>query len=138
MELVDCLYGKALRIYILLGNVSIPHRPVLKTEENVITKIRIVLNCSLKIKNFPSLNESAYQGIDLLSNLFELLLKIRNDKYLMMSEIKHAFLSIKLKTDEDKNKFSNFWIDSSGNLEAYRYRTIVFGYISSPFDETFD
>ena len=56
----------------------------------------------------------------------------------MMSDIKHAFLSIKLKTDEDKNKFSNFWIDSSGNLEAYRYRTIVFGYISSPFDETFD
>ena len=51
----------------------------------------------------------------------------------MMSEIKHAFLSIKLKTDEDENKFSIFWIDPSGNLVAYCYRTIVFGFISSPF-----
>ena len=85
------------------------------------------------MKNSPSPNESAYQGIDLLSNLFEFLLKIQNDKYLMMSDIKHAFLSIKLRTDEDKNNFSIFWIDPSGNLVAYRYQTIVFGFISSPF-----
>ena len=111
MELVDCLYGKALRIrdeYIPLGNASIPHRPGLKTEENVTTKIRIVLNCYLKIKNSPSLNESAYQGINLISYLFELLLKIRNNKYLMMIDIKHVFLSIELKTDENKNEISIF------------------------------
>ena len=39
--------------------VWIPHRPVLKYDPQVTTKIRIVLNCSLKVQNSPSLNEAA-------------------------------------------------------------------------------
>ena len=114
-------------------HVWIPHRPVIKQQDNVTTKLRIVLNCSLKIGNSPSLNEAAYPGIDLLSNMMELLIKIRNNKYFVMSDIKQAFLMIKIKTESDRNKFSILWKDTEGNLVGYRYKSIVFGFISSPF-----
>ena len=50
----------------------------------------------------------------------------------MLSDIKQAFLMIKLSNEQDKNRFCFFW--KRGNkLVSYRYRTVVFGYTSSPF-----
>ena len=57
--------------------VRIPHRPVLEEDPQVTTKLRIVLNCSLKVQNTPSLNEASYSGINLLNDLLQLLIKIR-------------------------------------------------------------
>ena len=111
----------------------IPHRPVLKTEEQVTTKIRPVFNCSLKSsKELPSLNEAAYPGIDLLSSLLKLMLVFRTNEYTLLSDIKQAFLMIRLKNEFDKNRFCFFW-KRRNKLVKFRYRTIVFGYTSSPF-----
>ena len=44
--------------------VWIPHRPVLKEEANITTKIRPAFNCSVKIDNATSHNEAAYAGIN--------------------------------------------------------------------------
>jgi len=117
---------------ILSDHVFVPHRPVVRTESNVTTKVRPVLNCSLKLGNAPSLNEAAYPGIDLVNNLLQLLIKVRSDKYLVLSDIKAAFLMIKLNLDSDRNKFTILW-RCNGKLVAYRYTTIVFGFITSPF-----
>ena len=114
-------------------NIWIPHRPVCKSESQVTTKVRAVLNCSLKRGQSPSLNEAAFPGIDLLGNLLKLLIGIRHDDFLVLSDIKSAFLQIKLKTDYDKNKFCILFRDSDGTLRAYRYCTLVFGYAASPF-----
>ena len=113
--------------------VWIPHRPVIKTEEQVTTKIRPVFNCSLKTKKeFPSLNEAAYPGIDLMGSILKLLLYFRTNKIVLLSDIKQAFLMIRLKEEEDRNRFCFFWkVDN--RLITYRYKTIVFGYTSSPF-----
>ena len=48
--------------------IWIPHRPVIRTEVNVMTKIRPVFNCSLKMGKSPSLNGAAFPGIDLMDN----------------------------------------------------------------------
>ena len=111
----------------------IPHRPVIKMEEQVTTKIRPVFNCSLKTnKALPSLNKVAYPGIDLMGSIFKLLFYFRTNRLVMLSDIKQAFLMIKLKNEFDKRRFCFFW--KRGNkLVAYRYKTIVFGYTSSPF-----
>lgn len=114
-------------------HVWVPHRPVVKHDEQSTTKVRIVLNCSLKIKDTPSLNEAAYAGIDMMNNLLELLLKLRFHKYFVISDIRQAFLNIMLKDEEDRNKFSILWINKEGKLTAFRYRTIVFGFVNSPF-----
>ena len=111
----------------------IPHRPVIRTEEQITTKIRPVFNCSLKTrKELPSLNEAAYTGIDLMGSILKLLFYFRTNKYAMISDIKQAFLMVKLAREYDKNRFCFFW--RRGNrLVTYRYKTIVFGYTSSPF-----
>ena len=115
------------------NHIWIPHRPVIKHEQHVTTKIRPVLNCSLKIGNFPSLNEASYPGVDLLSDLLTLLFKIRTNAILAVSDVRKAFLQIRLSEDVDKNRFSILWQTQDGNLIAYRYRTLVFGLAASPF-----
>lgn len=112
--------------------IFIPHREVVRTDETCTQKIRPVLNCSLKVGNSPSLNEASFPGVDLMSNLFELLVGLRHDKYLMTSDVRRAFLQIKIKDDYDRNKFCILWV-RDGKLVAYRYTSIVYGYVASPF-----
>ena len=112
--------------------IWIPHRPVIRTEANVTTKIRPVFNCSLKMGKFPSLNEAAFPGIDLMNNLLSLLLYFRSNFYVLLSDIAKAFLHIHLASEEDKNRFC-FFRKINGKFVPYRYRTIIFGFVSSPF-----
>ena len=112
--------------------VWIPHRPIIKTELQVTTKIRPVFNCSLKVQGKPSLNEAAYAGINLMGDLFNLLLLFRSNKYVMLADIRKAFLMIKLADDTDRNRFC-FFMKEEDKLICYRYNTIIFGFNASPF-----
>ena len=114
-------------------NQWLPNRPVIKQSPEVTTKIRPVLNSSFKVKDSVSLNDAAYKGVNLINNLLDLLVKIRANKYLVVSDIRKAFLQIKLSSTVDRNKFSILWIHPDGSLRAFRYCTIVFGYVASPF-----
>jgi hypothetical protein len=78
------------------------------------------------------LNEDAYPGIDLLTDLAQLLIKFRIGNHVLLSDIKQAYLQIKLKKDEDQNMFS-FLVMEKGRLVPYRYTSIVFGFVASPF-----
>ncbi|XP_068213417.1 uncharacterized protein [Palaemon carinicauda] len=110
------------------NKIWIPHRPVLKLEEQVTTKIRPVFKCSLKTdKELPSLNEAGYPGVDLMNNILKLLFYFHSNKLVIISDIKQAFLMIKLKNEADQNKFCFFW--KRGNeIVTYRFKTIVFGF----------
>ena len=115
------------------NHIWIPHRPVIRTEEQVTTKIRPAFNCSLKTdKALPSLNEAAYPGIDLMGSILKLLFYFRTNKIVMLSDIKQALVMVKLKNEVDKNRFCFFW-KRGDKLVAYRYKSIAFGYTSSPF-----
>ena len=46
----------------------------------------------------------------------------------MMSDIRQAFLMIRLSKISDRNKFTVIWRNKEGHLKAYRYTTIPFGY----------
>ncbi|HWI50021.1 MAG TPA: A17 family peptidase, partial [Rummeliibacillus sp.] len=111
----------------------IPHRPIIRQTEQVTTKIRPVFNCSLKSnKTLPSLNEAAYSGYDLMNSLLKLLLVFRTNRTVVISDVKQAFLMIRLKDEVDMNRFTFLWFNN-GQLEAYRYLTLIFGFTSSPF-----
>ncbi|KAL7633029.1 UNVERIFIED_CONTAM: hypothetical protein RMT77_016605 [Armadillidium vulgare] len=112
--------------------IWIPHRPVIKQALQVTTKIRPVFNCSLKIGNSPSLNQAVYPGVDLIASLFKMLISFRTNKYIVLSDISKAFLQIRLKLEEDRNRFCFFW-ESDGELLTYRYATIIFGLAVSPY-----
>ena len=76
--------------------IWIPHRPVIRNEANVTTKIKPVFNCSLKMGKAPSLNKAAFSGIDLMNNLLSLLLYFRSNFHVVLSDIAKAFLQIRL------------------------------------------
>ena len=112
--------------------VWIPHRPVIKADTQVTTKIRPVFNCSLKVDGAPSLNEAAYAGINLMGDIVKLSLYFRSNKKVLISDIKQAFLQIRLSREEDKNKFC-FFMQEGEQIVAYRYCSILFGFNASPF-----
>lgn len=113
-------------------HIWIPHRPVFKSEDQTTTKIRPVFNCSLKTNGAPSLNEAAYPGINLMGNMLELLLMFRTNQYVLLADIRKAFLMIKLEAEEDKNRFC-FFMKKGQSLVCYRYTTLIFGFVASPF-----
>ena len=112
--------------------IWIPHRPVIKTDEQSTTKMRPVFNCSLKTKGSPSLNEASYVGINLMGDMLELLMHFRTNKFVFLGDLRKAFLMIKLKSIRDKNRFC-FFMKDGDELICYRYTTIIFGYNASPF-----
>ena len=97
----------------------IPHRPIIKTEQQVITKIRPVFNCSLETHNSPFLNEAASPGINLMTDMTKLLLYFRSNKFTMISDIRKAFLMIKLGHEEDKNRFC-FFLKRRKQIELFQ------------------
>ena len=114
------------------GQVWIPHRPVIKTDDLTTTKIRPVFNCSLKSGQGPSLNEAAFPGINLMGNLLSLLLYFRTNNVVVLADILKAFLQIRLASEDDKNRFC-FFRKINGQYVPYRYNTIIFGFVTSPF-----
>ena len=114
------------------GQIFIPHRPVIKMDGLTTTKIRPVFNCSLKVGKSPSLNEAAFPGIDLMNNLLSLLLYFRTNSNVVLADIMKAFLQIRLADEDDRNRFC-FFRKIDGQFVPYRYNTIIFGFVSSPF-----
>ena len=110
----------------------IPHHPVVKNEKNATTKIRAVLNCKFQTGQNPSLNDAAYDGIDLTNNLLGIINYARTNNYLVIGDIEKAFHQIELKTQFDRNKFA-ILLYKNGEYTAYRYRRVIFGYKTSPF-----
>ena len=112
--------------------VWIPHRPVFKSDPTATTKIRPVFNCSLKTGLGMSLNEAAYSGVNLTGDMLQLLLSFRANNYVLLADIRKAFLMIRLKLEGDKNRFC-FFLRDGDRLRCFRYSTLIFGFTSSPF-----
>ena len=74
----------------------------------------------------------------LLQNLTGILFRLRLNKIALVSDIEKAFLQIGLQEDaKDVNRF--FWLrnknilEVKNNIQAYRFCSVPFGIISSPF-----
>ena len=67
-----------------------------------------------------------------MKDIVKLSIFFRSNKYTMLSDIKQAFLQIRLASETDKNRFCFFMRDGD-RLVTYRYKTIIFGFNASPF-----
>ena len=95
--------------------------------------MRQVFNCSFKAKrSCSSLNEASYARVNIMGDMLDLLLHFRTNKYVYLSDIKQAFLRIKLKSFEDRNRFC-FFMSEGNRIVCYRFTTILFGFNASPF-----
>ena len=94
--------------------------------------MKVTLQSSLNMSKAPSLNEASFPGIDLMNNLLALLLYFRSIFFILLFDIAKAFLQIRLVFEEDLNRFC-FFRKINGKFIPYRYCTIIFGFVSSPF-----
>ena len=67
-----------------------------------------------------------------MNNLLSLLLYFKNNHYVILADTMKAFLQIRLSAEEDRNRFC-FFRKIDGRYIPYRYITIIFGFVSSPF-----
>ncbi|XP_065063348.1 uncharacterized protein LOC135689914 [Rhopilema esculentum] len=114
----------------------LPHHAVVRNDAET-TKVRIVYDASAKDrKSGTSLNECLHVGPPLNPLLFDIMIRFRENKIAITSDIEKAFLNIEVdKKDRDCLRF--LWVDSScdsePNIKVYRFNRVVFGVNSSPF-----
>ena len=67
-----------------------------------------------------------------MQDMLELQLLFWIEDFVLLGDLKKAFLQIKLKSEKDKNCFC-FFVKDGEKIRCFRYTTIIFGFISSPF-----
>ena len=116
-----------------------PHFPVFK-KDSATTKMRIVYDASARMSTEAlSLNDCLHTVPNLMQDLTGILLKFRTHRIAFTADIEKAFLQIELNhQDRDPTRF--LWlkdidksVNTTGNLEAYRFCRVLFGAAPSPF-----
>ena len=102
----------------------------MKVEDQCSTKIRFVFDCLLRTGGCSSLNDCLHSDINLFTDILELLIKFKMDRYVLLADIRKAFLMIHLKSERDKNCFC-FFVKIGDKLVIFRYKTIIFGFLAS-------
>ena len=113
----------------------IPQHPVKKDSST--TPIRIVYDCSCQQSaDSPCLNDCLESTPPEVTDISDILIRFRNGRYAVFSDIEKAFLHIQLdEKDRDVTRF--LWLSDPSNLDSplstYRFKAVLFGCASSPF-----
>ena len=136
-ELEDLKIIEAAPEYTDDPTVYLPYHVVFKSG-SATTKFRVVYNASAKSRDGLSLNENLFRGPIRIPDLAGILLRFREQKYVIISDIEKAFLQISLKPC-DRNTTCFIWLrDPMGpfnhsNMLTFRFTRIAFGVICSPY-----
>ncbi|XP_028403430.1 uncharacterized protein LOC114526129 [Dendronephthya gigantea] len=122
----DDVAGKVGQVHYL------PHRPVIRDDKET-TKIRAVFDASCKTNSGPSLNECLYAGPNLITKIFDILLRFRLNRIGILADIRQAFLNVAI-SPEHRTFLRFLWYDIDSDEQIiYQFSRVVFGLTSSPF-----
>ena len=110
----------------------LPHRPVVRVDRDT-SKVRPVFVASSKMIG-PSLNDCLHTGPNFLSMIYDILIRFRMHKVIVMSDIKQAFLNVAVHPEHvDYLRF--LWCENgtADEITIYRFLVVVFGLTPSPF-----
>ena len=82
--------------------IWVAHRPVIKRGSVCTTKIWPVFNYLITVDR-QSLNDCVYPGVNLFTDMWDLLLKFRCHRFVLLKDIQNAFHVIGLNRERDKN-----------------------------------
>ena len=111
----------------------IPHKGIVK-ESSETTKLCVVYDASAKSDpTSPSLNECLYAGPTLQNKLWDVLVQQRAFPVMSSSDIRQAFLQIRIK-EEERDVLRFHWRkDEMSPLETLRFTRVLFGLAPSPY-----
>ena len=112
-----------------------PHRAVIR--ENVeITKVRVDFDASCKDKRSGiSLNNCLHKGPSLTPLIFDILLRFRTDRVVLVGDIEKAFLNVEIHPN-DRDSLRFLWVcniyEKGHQIKIYRYKAVVFEFQAHP------
>lgn len=137
------LYCDFIHEYLDLGHMSLietyekpcyflPHHGVFR-ENSSTTKLRVVFDASAATSSNKSLNDIQYTGPILQNDIFSILLRFRQYKYVACADVEKMFRQILVQSDQ-RNLQLIIWRDNpSDPLSIYRLNTVSFGTCSAPY-----
>ena len=118
------------------GTHYLPHHPIIR-EQAKTTKLSVVFDASAKVsKSKLSLNDCLHTGPALAPMLYDVLIRLREHKVLLIGYIKKAFLQIEIDV-EDRNSLRFLGVKDilaqQPEIEVYQFCRVIFGAGQSPF-----
>lgn len=137
------MYTKFMTEYLSLGHMNrienykfpnffLPHHGVLR-EDSLTTKLRVVFNASQKTTSGLSLNDIQMPGPALQNELFAILLRFRQYKYVACGDIEKFFRQIKIQNDQLNLQLILWRENPAEPLNIYQLNTVTYGTTSAPF-----
>lgn len=111
----------------------LPHRAVYKPD-SLTTPVRPVFDASCKTGRSPSLNEMLEKGPNLIELLPTILIRFRQRRIGVISDIRKAFQMIEV-NENDRNYLRFLWWEdqTSKRIRVFRHKRVVFEVNCSPF-----
>ncbi|XP_052741850.1 uncharacterized protein LOC128198806 [Bicyclus anynana] len=116
----------------IMPGFYLPHRPVIR-DDKATTKLRIVLDASMKTDVNISLNDLLHTGCNLQAEIFNILINVRLFKIAFFADVKQMYLCIEVLPAHRKFQRILFRFSNNEPLEIYEFNRVTFGLRSSPF-----
>ncbi|XP_043496460.1 uncharacterized protein LOC122520465 [Polistes fuscatus] len=109
----------------------LPHHGVWR-EQSSSTKLRVVFNGSAKSSTGISLNDLMHTVPKTQTDIFDVLLWIRQHKYIFITDILKMFRQIQVHPkDHDLQRV--LWVNESSQVQAYQLTSVTYGTRSAPY-----
>ncbi|XP_034951904.1 uncharacterized protein [Chelonus insularis] len=109
----------------------LPHHGVLR-EDSLTTKLRVVFNGSSPSSSGLSVNDIQHTGAKVQKDIADVLIWIRQHKFVFTSDITKMYRQIKVHRDDwDLQRI--LWVDEHSKIIPYQLTTVTYGTRSAPF-----
>lgn len=108
----------------------LPHHGVVR-ETSTSTKLRVVFNGSCKVSTGKSLNELLHTGQKLQKDIFDVLLWVRQFKYLFNADIEKMYRQINVHPNDWK--FQRILWKQNEKIVKYELTTVTYGLACAPY-----
>lgn len=138
------LYTDFIHEYLSLGHMSkvttkysqphyiIPHLGVMR-ESSTTTKLRTVFDASTKTSSGKSLNDIQLVGPAIQGDLFAILLRFRQYRYVACADIEKMYRQVLINENQRDLQLILWRDDPSDPLDTYRLHTVTYGMAIAPF-----
>ena len=109
----------------------LPHHGVIKLDSET-TRLRVVFNGSSPTTSGHSINDLMHTGANLLLNITDVLLWIRQHKFIFATDVTKMYRQVKVHED-DQDLQRVLWIDDNYKEVPYKLTTVTYGTKAAPF-----
>ncbi|XP_028161950.1 uncharacterized protein LOC114353953 isoform X1 [Ostrinia furnacalis] len=114
------------------GNYFIPHHGVIR-ESSSTTKLRVVFDASAPTSSGVSLNDLQMVGPVVQDDLFSILIRFRQHKYVISGDVEKMYRAIELNPIQRPLQKILFRFDTKEPLKTYTLNTVTYGTASAPY-----